>query len=133
MFDVVKSKRSKRVLSKSLKLPKSPKDNVVGIAINEIMKNNITQAFVLEILNLSIKVAQGPSTMLMPEVSAAQKRSTKNAQETTLPKGIFEKIIGSVTKTSPAPEFGSILKENTAGKIIIPANIANIVSDKIIV
>ena len=132
-FDVRKSRKSNKVLPIIFTSPKIPKDKVAGIAIADIMQNSMVQAFVRDILNLSISVAQGPSTILIPEVSAAQNNKTKNANETKFPHGICENIFGRVTKTSPAPEFGSILNENTAGNIIIPANIANAVSDKIIV
>ena len=46
------------------------------------------QAFVLENLNLSMRVAQGPSIILIPEVTAAQKSNIKNAQATIFPQGI---------------------------------------------
>lgn len=133
IFEVKKSKNSKSVLSNILKSFKSPNDSVVGIAISEIIVNKIVQAFALEILNLSTRVAQGPSTMLIPDVTAAQNNKIKNAEEIRFPNGICENIFGKVTKTSPAPESGSIPNENTAGKIIIPARIAKVVSDKIIV
>ncbi len=133
IFDVKKSKKSNIVRPKILTSPKIPNDNVAGIAISEIIKNSILQALILDILNLSINVAQGPSIILMPEVTAALKSNTKNAKETKFPYGTCENILGKVTKTSPAPEFGSRLNENTAGKIIIPARIAKAVSDKIIV
>jgi hypothetical protein len=129
----MKSRKSNIVLSKILIPSKIPKDNVAGIAITEIIPNRMAHAFILDILNLSIIVAQGPSRILIPEVTAAQKSKTKNAQEIILPQGICENIFGKVTKTRPAPEFGSILNENTAGKIIIPARIAKAVSDKVIV
>ncbi len=129
----MKSRKSNIVLSKILIPSRTPKDNVAGIAITVIIPNRMAHAFILDILNLSIIVAHGPSRMLIPEVTAAQKSRTKNAQEITFPQGICENIFGKVTKTRPAPEFGSILNENTAGNIIIPANIANAVSEIIIV
>ena len=132
-FEVKKSKKSKIDLSKILQFPRSPNESVAGTARADINTNKITHAFCLDILNLSIRVAQGPSRILIPEVTAAQNNKIKNAQETTLPYGICENILGKVTKTKPAPEFGVIPKENTAGKIIIPARIAKIVSEKIIV
>lgn len=62
-------------------LLKIPKDKVAGIARADIIKNNIVQAFILDILNLSVNDAHGPSTILMPEVTAAQNNNTKNASE----------------------------------------------------
>ena len=84
-FEVTKSRRSKRVLPKILKCSKIPKDSVVGIAIKDMITNKSAQAFVLEILNLSIREAHGPSIMLIPEVSAALKSKMKNAQATIFP------------------------------------------------
>jgi len=133
MFDVKKSRKSNIVFPNIVAFSNNPKDNVAGIATTEIRINKITDAFILDILNLSIKVAQGPSTILIPDVIAADNKSTKNAQEIILPYWTWANILGSVTNTSPAPELGSKLKENTAGNIIIPARIANNVSDKIIV
>ncbi len=133
IFDVKKSKVSKIVFPNIFIFSKLPKDNVAGIAIIEIMKNNKTQALTLDIFKFSTKVAQGHSTILIAEVTAALNNKTKNAKEIQFPKAIWENIFGKVTKASPAPEFGSILNENTAGKIIIPAKSANAVSDKIIV
>ena len=132
-FDVIKSRKSNIVLSKILTPFSIPKERVAGIAITEIIPNKMEHAFILDILNLSIIVAHGPSRILIPEVTAAQNSKMKNAQAIMLPQGICENIFGKVTKTSPAPELGSILNENTAGKIIIPARIAKAVSDKIMV
>ena len=133
IFEVRKSRKSKIVRSKILTFSSIPKDNDAKTEIVEIIKNNIQQARILEILNLSIKDAQGPSTILIPDVTAAQKSNIKNRKEIPFPYGICANIFGKVTNTRPAPEFGSILKENTAGKIIIPASNAKNVSDKIIV
>ena len=87
-FEVTKSSKSKRVLPNIFKSPKIPNDKVVGIAMAEIMKNKIVQAFLLDIPNLSTIVAHGPSTILIPEVTAAQKSNIKNASEIKSPKGI---------------------------------------------
>ena len=133
MFDDVKSSKSKNDLSKNFTFSKSPKESVAGIAISAIRIKIRTLAFSLDILNLSINVAVGTSKILIPEVKAATNNNTKNAAETTFPKGICENIFGKVTKTSPAPEFGSRPNEKTAGKIIIPAKSANAVSENIIV
>ena len=132
-FEVTKSRKSNSVLPNILKPPQHPNDKDAGIAISEMIQNSMVQAFLREIPNRSIIVAQGPSTMLIPEVNAAQKSNTKNADDIIPPKGICENILGRVTNTNPAPEFGSIPKENTAGNIIIPARTAKVVSDKIIV
>ena len=43
---------------------------------------------------------------------------------TRYPPGIWRNICGSVIKASSGPAFGSTPKENTAGKISIPAIIA---------
>ena len=80
MFDVVKSRKSKNVLPNILKFSKSPKDRVAGIAIIAIIKNIIDVAFSLVILNFSINAAVGASTMLIPDVNAANKRKIKNKQ-----------------------------------------------------
>ena len=85
IFDVKKSRKSKIVRPKILISPKIPNDRVAGIAMSEIIRNNMQQALILVILNLSISVAHGPSTILMPEVTAAQNNSMKNAKETILP------------------------------------------------
>jgi hypothetical protein len=76
------------VLSKILTPSRMPKDKVAGIAKTEIVPNRMAHAFILDILNLSIIVAQGPSRILIPEVTAAQKSRTKNAQEIIFPQGI---------------------------------------------
>lgn len=133
MFEVVKSRKSKMVLLNRVNLFKRPKDKVAGIAIKDIIPNNIAQDFILEILNCSISVAQGASKILIPDVTAAQNSRTKNAKDTKLPNGSCAKILGRVIKTSPAPDDGSRLNENTAGNIIIPARIANAVSESMIV
>ena len=78
-------------------------------------------------------MATGTSKILIPEVRAAKRSKTKKAVKIILPWLIWEKICGKVTKTNPAPEFGSKPNENMAGKIIIPAISANIVSKNIIV
>ena len=88
IFDVIKSRKSKRDLSKIFKSDNKPNDNVAGIANAEIMQNKIVHAFILEILNLSIKDAHGPSKTLIPEVTAAQNNKMKNAHEIIFPKGI---------------------------------------------
>jgi hypothetical protein len=87
IFDVKKSKKSKIVLPNNFISPKSPNDSVAGIAITAIALNSIILALILEILNLSIRVAQGPSKMLIPEVTAAQNSSIKNAKEIMFPNG----------------------------------------------
>ena len=133
MFEDEKSSRSKKDLPAIVKSLRTPKDNVAGIEIKPIIKNNNALALILEMLNLSVRAAAGTSKMLMPEVKAATKRRMKNAAEMIFPKGSWLKIAGRVTKTKPAPESGSSPKDATAGKIIIPARIANIVSAKIIV
>ena len=133
ILEVKKSRKSKIDLSRNFIPLKSPNDRVAGIAKIPIIANNMQQAFILEILNLSISVAQGPSRILIPEVTAAQNSRIKNAHEIIFPQGICANILGKVTNTSPAPEFGCMLNENTAGNIIIPASIANAVSDRIIV
>jgi hypothetical protein len=75
-------------LSNNFILPSKPNDKVAGIASSVIAKNIRVQALIRDILNRSIRVAQGPSTILIPDVTAAQKRSTKNAKEIKFPKGI---------------------------------------------
>ena len=42
-------------------------------------KNNIVAAFILDILNLSVIVAKDTSKILIPDVRAAAKSRTKNA------------------------------------------------------
>lgn len=133
MFDEAKSSELKIVLPNIAKSFKMPKDSVAGMAIKlTIIKIKIL-AFKRDILNCSMNVAVGTSKILMPEVKAAKSKSTKNAIATQFPKGIWAKIFGKVTKTKPAPEFGSSPNEKTAGNIIIPASSANNVSEKIIV
>ncbi len=63
-----------------------------GIAIADIIKNNIPQAFPLVILYLSIIAAIGTSIILIPDVSAAAKSKIKKAPEIISPCGICEKI-----------------------------------------
>ncbi len=88
MFEVIKSRKSKSVLPNIFNPLNIQNDNVVGIAIAEIIKNKIVQALLRDIPNLSTIVAQGPSTILIPDVTAAQKSSTKNATEMKSPNGI---------------------------------------------
>lgn len=87
-FDVKKSKKSNMDLLK-IKQPFSmPNDKVAGIAIIEIKINSSVQAFILDILNLSVIVAHGPSRTLIPEVIAAQSNNIKNSNATMLPPDI---------------------------------------------
>ena len=88
MFDVVKSRKSKIDFPQIFTPLNKPKDKDAGIASIEIIINNNKQALVLVMLNFSIIVAQGASRILMPEVTAAQNKSTKNAKEIIFPKGI---------------------------------------------
>ena len=92
MLDVIKSRRSNKFLSNNLYPPSMPKDKDAGIDISPMMQNNIIQAFVLEILYLSIIEAIGTSIMLMPDVIAAASSNMKNAIETILPCGICANI-----------------------------------------
>ena len=85
IFDVKKSKKSNIVRPNIIMWSKTPNDSVAGIAIREIIKNSMQHALILDILNLSISVAHGPSIILIPEVIAAQNSKIKNAKETTLP------------------------------------------------
>ena len=133
IFDAEKSSISNIVLSKSFKLFKIPKDNVAGMLIADTMKNIKMLAFTRDNLNLSTKVAHGTSNMLIPEVIAAQNNKIKNAPAITLPQGICINTFGKVTNTNPAPELASSPKENTAGKIIMPARTENSMLEKIIV
>ena len=73
------------VFPQILKCSKIPKDNDAGTENIDIMINNMQQALSLDILNLSTRVAQGPSIMLIPEVTAAQNSNTKNAADIRLP------------------------------------------------
>ncbi len=79
IFDAEKSSISKIVLSNNFRLFKTPKDNVAGTLIDATIKNIIIHAFNLDNLNLSTKVAQGTSSMLIPDVIAAQNNKIKNA------------------------------------------------------
>ena len=88
MFDVVKSRKSKKVLSNNLKFSKSPNDRVAGIEIRAIIKNITDVALNLVILNFSIKAAVGTSTILMPDVNAAKSNKKKNKIPTMFPIGI---------------------------------------------
>ena len=132
-FEVAKSRKSKIVFPIIFTLSKTPNESDAGIAIADIIQNKIKQAFLRDILNLSVIDATGTSIMLIPDVTAAARSRIKKAAETILPWGILEKIYGRVTKTNPAPEFGSRPNENIAGKIIMPAISANKVSEKIII
>ena len=133
IFDAEKSSISKIVFPNSFISPKIPNDKVAGMLIKATAKNIIIHAFNLDIFNLSTKVAQGTSSMLIPDVTAAQNNKIKNAPAIMFPQGICIKTFGKVTKTSPAPEFGSNPKENTAGNIIIPARTENKILENIIV
>ena len=132
MFNNLNSTNKILLINMSISF-KIPNDNVARTEITPIITNNMLLALILEILQFSINDAMGTSRMLMPDVMAANKSNIKNKIETMFPKGIWAKICGKVTKTKPAPEFGSKPKENIAGKSIIPAISANIVSNKIIV
>ena len=133
MFEVKKSRKSKTVLSNNFILFKIPKERVAGIAISEMIQNRTRQALILDNFNFSTRVAQGASNILIPDVTAAQSSNIKNDKAIKHPNCIWENIFGRVIKTNPAPALGSKLKENTAGKIIIPASSAKIVSKIIIV
>ena len=88
IFEVIKSIKSNIDLSKNLIPFKIPKDSVAGIEKILIMPNITAQAFILENLNLSVRVAQGPSRILIPDVTAAQNKRIKKAKEIMLPQGI---------------------------------------------
>ena len=128
IFAVRKSRLSKIVFPQILKLFKSPNDKLAKMDKIATDIETKTFALILVIFALSIKLATGTSKILIPDVSAAKNNRMKNAPEIISLYGIWEKIWGRVTKTSPAPEFGSSPKENIAGKIIIPADSANNVS-----
>ena len=87
IFDVVKSRKSKidlPIIDTSLSFPN---ESAAGIDISEIKINKIVQALILETLHFSIRVAHGASRILIPEVTAAQNKRTKNANEIILPNG----------------------------------------------
>lgn len=91
-LDVAKSRKSNIVFLRIVILLSVLKDNAAGIAIADIIKNNIPQAFSLVILYLSIIAAIGTSIILIPDVSAAAKSKIKKAPEIISPCGICEKI-----------------------------------------
>ena len=92
ILEVVKSRKSNIVFPQILKFSKSPKDRVAGIDIKETIKKSSVQAFTREIFNLSTIEAIGTSIILIPEVTAAASRRTKNEAETRFPCGIWAKI-----------------------------------------
>ena len=86
--EVVKSKKSKNVFPNKVKFCNNPNERAAVTAITEIMQNKIAQAFVLVIWKRSINTETGASTMLIPEVIAADSNNTKKATEIMFPKGI---------------------------------------------
>jgi hypothetical protein len=87
-FDVAKSRKSKIPLPAIVKLLRTPKDKLAGIAIDETMQNSNILDFILERCNLSINAATDASRILIPEVIAAADKSKKNAIATMFPCGI---------------------------------------------
>ena len=85
----------------------------------------------LDILKFSIKDEIAVSIILIPEVIAAKNKSTKNITPNNSGNGSFIKICGREIKTKVAPAVGSTPKENTTGKITIPAVTAIKVSKNI--
>lgn len=119
------------VLSNNFKLESIPKDKEAKTLINAIIEETITVAFFLDILQFSINAAIGVSIMLIPDVMAANSKSTKNKTPNNAPNGNLTNISGSEININVAPAVGSTPKENTIGKIIIPAKSAINVSKKI--
>ena len=86
----------------------------------------IQHAFFLPILNLSETNAIETSDSEIVEVTAATKSNKKKRDDQKRVKGMEANTSGSVTNTKVAPSKDSPLspKDMTAGKIIIPINIA---------
>lgn len=131
IFEVVKSSKSKNVLSASLKLANGPKDKVAGILTAAIIKLTIIVAFLRERLKFSINEEIEVSIILIPDVIAAKNNRIKNTTPNSKEQGSLANISGSEIKIKVAPAVGSTPNENTTGKIIIPASIAISVSKKI--
>ena len=119
------------VLSNIFTLFKTPKDNVAGRLIAPIIILNMIVAFLRESLKTFIKEAIAVSIILIPEVIAAKNKSTKKIKPVIDANGNCANISGSEINTKVAPAEGSTPKENTIGKIIIPAVTAIRVSKKI--
>lgn len=92
IVEVTKSRESKIVLPNILKFSKAPKERAEGMLKMPIINVKITTAFFLDILKLSIKQAVDVSIKLMPDVTAAKKRSRKNKIAQGIENGIFKNI-----------------------------------------
>ena len=90
-------------------------------------------AFLLDILFSSTKKAIDISLIDIVEVSDAKNRRKKNKADHTTPPGRWWNMEGSTSKTRAGPAVGLILNVKTAGKIIIPANNATVVSNEAVI
>jgi hypothetical protein len=126
------SKKSKKVKPNTfteLNKPELFADKAARIPNNKTIMAVIKTAVFLESFFSSVMKATTTSNIEIIAVVAAIAVKIKNIITSSPPKGILEKTNGIVINKSPGPCSGAIPKENTAGKIAIPASKDTIVSE----
>ena len=109
------------------------KDKALSTATIVIKVAVTAMAFMREILYSSIKKAMEISLSEIVDVIDAKNNKIKKRTAQMVPPGNCWKMVGKISKMSLGPALGSSSNENTAGNIIMPANIATKVSSDDIV